>query len=133
MSSAAFPRVLKFALVGGLGVAVQLAALAALTALKINYLVATALSVEAAVLHNFLWHQRFTWADRASIRTYNSLVALLRFHLTNGMISIVGNLLLMRLLVPEFSLPVLRANMAAIAVCFAANFLASDRWVFSSS
>ena len=55
------------------------------------------------------------------------------FRSTNGMISIVGNLLLMRLLVPEFSLPVLRANMAAIAVCFAANFLASDRWVFSSS
>lgn len=133
MSSAAFPRVLKFALVGGMGVAVQLAALTALTALKINYLLATALAVETAILHNFLWHQRFTWADRTRTGMHGSLVALLRFHVSNGLISIVGNLLLMRLLVTEFSLPVLRANMATIAVCFVANFLASDRWVFSSS
>jgi putative flippase GtrA len=29
-----------------------------------NYLLATALAVETAVIHNFLWHQRFTWSDR---------------------------------------------------------------------
>ncbi len=125
-------RVLKFALVGAMGVGVQLAALAALTAIKMNYLLATALAVEAAVLHNFLWHRRFTWADRARRGMHASLAPLFRFHLSNGLISVVGNLLLMRLLVPGFGLQVLRANMAAIAVCFVANFLASDRWVFSS-
>ena len=133
MSNAAFPRVLKFALIGGLGVGVQLGVLAALNAIKINYLLATALAVEAAVIHNFLWHQRFTWADRARTGVRGSLCTLFRFHLSNGLISVVGNLLLMRLLVPEFKLPVLRANTATIAVCFLANFLASDRWVFSSS
>ena len=137
MSSSASLRILKFALVGGLGVAVQLGVLAALTALKINYLLATALAVEAAVLHNFLWHQRFTWADRtrtgrSRTRMRDSLAVLFRFHLGNGLISVVGNVLLMRLLVTEFGLPVLRANIATIAVCFVANFLASDRWVFSS-
>jgi dolichol-phosphate mannosyltransferase len=133
VSNVAFPRVLKFALVGGLGVGVQLGVLAALTAIKINYLLATALAVEAAVIHNFLWHQRFTWADRARTEMRRSLTALFRFQVSNGLISIVGNLLLMRLLVPEFKLPVLQANIATIAVCFLANFLASDRWVFSSS
>jgi putative flippase GtrA len=34
------------------------------TGLGLDYLVATALAVEAAVVHNFLWHQRFTWIDR---------------------------------------------------------------------
>ncbi len=29
-----------------------------------HYLVATALAVEMAVLHNFFWHRRWTWADR---------------------------------------------------------------------
>ncbi len=133
MSNPAFPRALKFVLVGGLGVGVQLGVLAALNAIKINYLLATALAVEAAVLHNFLWHQRFTWADRAGIKMRGSLTTLFRFHLSNGLISVVGNLLLMRLLVPEFRLPVLHANIATIAICFLANFLASDRWVFSSS
>lgn len=133
MSNAALPRVLKFALVGGLGVGVQLGVLAALTAFKINYLLATGLAVEAAVIHNFLWHQVFTWADRARTGMHGFFTALFRFQLSNGLITIVGNLLLMRLFVPEFRLPVLRANIATIAVCFLANFLASDRWVFSSS
>jgi putative flippase GtrA len=130
VSDAAFLRVLKFSLVGGIGVGVQVGMLAALTAMRINYLLATALAVEVAVIHNFLWHQRFTWADRARRGT---MAALFRFHLSNGLLSLVGNLLLMRVLVPEFKLPVLRANIAAIATCFIANFLASDRWVFSSS
>jgi putative flippase GtrA len=133
MSNAAYRRLLKFSLVGGMGVGVQLGALAALTAIKMNYLLATALAVEAAVIHNFLWHQRFTWADRARSGMRDSLPALFRFHLTNGLISVVGNLLLMKLLVGEFSLPVLRANIATIAVCFVANFLASDHRVFLSS
>lgn len=131
--NATYLRLLRFSLVGGLGVGVQLGVLAALTATKINYLLATALAVEVAVLHNFLWHQHFTWADRAGTGMWASLAALLRFHLSNGLISIVGNLLLMRLLVTEFRLPVLRANLATITLCFVANFLASDRWVFSSS
>jgi putative flippase GtrA len=131
VSNATFARVLKFALVGGLGVGVQFAALAALTRVKIDYLLATALAVETAVLHNFLWHQRFTWRDRAAGGMRGSLAALLRFQLSNGLISVVGNLLLMRLLVPGCGLPVLPANIATIAICFLANYLASHRWVFS--
>ena len=50
-------RWLKFNLVGGIGIAVQLLALVLLKAvLQVNYLVATALAVETAVIHNFLWH-----------------------------------------------------------------------------
>ncbi len=133
MSNPAYLRLLKFSLVGAMGIAVQLGALAALTAIKMNYLLATALAVEAAVIHNFLWHQRFTWADRARSGMRDSLPALFRFHLSNALISVVGNLLLMKLLVGGFSLPVLRANIATIAVCFVANFLASDHWVFLTS
>jgi len=123
-------RLFRFSLVGALGIAVQLGVLAALVATKMNYLLATGLAVEAAVLHNFLWHQRFTWADRASQGFRAALVQLLRFHLCNGLISLVGNLLLMRLLAGWFGLPVLLANLTTISICFVANYLASDRWVF---
>jgi putative flippase GtrA len=32
--------------------------------LHVHYLVATVIAVEMAVLHNFVWHEQFTWADR---------------------------------------------------------------------
>jgi putative flippase GtrA len=99
MSAAAWPRLVKFSLVGALGVAVQFGVLALLTAIQINYLLATALAVECAVLNNFLWHRRFTWSDRISSGHGNALQSLFRFHLSNGLISLTGNLLLMRILV----------------------------------
>ena len=55
-------RWLKFNLVGALGIVVQMAAFALFfSALRWNYLVATALAVETAVLHNFVWHEHYTW------------------------------------------------------------------------
>jgi putative flippase GtrA len=125
-------RLFRFSLVGAIGIAVQLGVLAVLIAMKMNYLLATALAVEAAVLHNFLWHQRFTWADRTGRGVRAALAQLLRFHLSNGLISLLGNLLLMRLLAGWLRVPVLAANLATISLCFVANYLASDRWVFLS-
>lgn len=117
----------KFSLVGAIGIGVQLAALAVLTAAGVHYLLATALAVEMAVLHNFAWHQNFTWSDRGAGALAGRLA---RFHLANGAISLVGNLALMRLLVGHFGLPPLPANLLSIAVCSLANFLAADRLVF---
>ena len=125
-------RPATFALVGAIGVVVQLGTLEALTALGCHYLWATGLAVEAAVLHNFMWHQRFTWRDRSGSRLAETGVRLLRFHLSNGAISIFGSLLLMRWLVGQFGMNLVVANLLTIAACSVGNFLASDRWVFLS-
>jgi putative flippase GtrA len=133
MRTASHPkRLLKFSLVGGIGIGVQLAVLAALTAMRLNYLLATALAVETAVVHNFVWHQKFTWVDRAA-RVPEVLKRLLRFHLSNGLISLIGNLLMMRLLVGFLQLRVIIANLLAVTICWLANFLVSDQWVFVGS
>jgi len=126
-------RPAKFVFVGAIGVLIQLAVLEAMTALGLHYLWATAFAVEAAVLHNFMWHQRFTWRDRGGSQSAETGVRLLRFHLSNGAISILGSLLLMRWLVGQFGLSVLLANLLTIAACSVGNFLASDRWVFLST
>ena len=90
-------RWLKFNAVGAIGIAVQLAALALLkSCLGMNYLLATALAVEAAVLHNFVWHERFTWADRPTTDRFKRL---LKFNLTAGLFSIAGNVAFTHLLV----------------------------------
>ncbi|MFY9559374.1 MAG: GtrA family protein [Terriglobales bacterium] len=124
-------RWLKFNLIGGIGIGVQLAALAIFRSLlRLDYLLATALAVETTVLHNFLWHERFTWADRPTARFTHSLARLARFNASNGLVSIVGNLLLMRLLVGTLRMQYFAANLIAIAVCSLVNFLLSDCFVF---
>jgi putative flippase GtrA len=124
-------RWLKFNLVGGLGVAVQLAGLLALkSGLHLNYLLATALAVEMAVVHNFLWHERFTWADRVQPSWQGSLPRLLRFNLATGGVSIAGNLALMKLMVSLGHVHYLIANGIAVALCSLLNFLVSEEWVF---
>jgi putative flippase GtrA len=123
-------RPAKFALVGAIGIVVQLTLLEALTALGSHYLWATGLAVEAAVLNNFLWHQRFTWCDRGDLGLAQTGARMLRFHLSNGAISIFGSLLLMRWLVGRLGIGVLLGNLLTIAACSVGNFLASDRWVF---
>jgi len=62
----------------------------------------------------------------------STLNRLLRFHLSNGLVSLAGNLLLMRLLVSQAHLPVLAANGIAILCCSLANFFLSHHWIFAA-
>jgi len=124
-------RWLKFNAVGGIGIGVQLAVLAALkSGLHVGYLPATALAVEAAVIHNFFWHERFTWADRGAGQ---GLARFVRFNLTTGALSILGNIALMKLFVDGAGLPYLLSSGLSIAVCSIANFVVSDRFVFRTA
>jgi len=126
-----FIRWIKFNSVGGIGIIVQLAALAVFRSwLKLDYLLATGLAVEMAVIHNFFWHERFTWADRPAARLTHSLLRLAKFNASNGAVSIVGNLLLMRLLVGKLKFNYVLSNCFAIVICSLLNFLLGDRFVF---
>jgi len=172
-ASSTLARWCKFNFVGGIGIAVQFAALILLrSVLHLNYLVATAIAVEAALVHNFVWHEQFTWADRLQTRSrtsgagtrnlpgtffaalkryatqnpfvlaaeyvpagrslrHPSVVRFLRFNLSNGAVSILGNLALMRVMVGLGHVNYLAANAIAIALCSLANFLLSNEWVFA--
>jgi putative flippase GtrA len=237
----------KFNLVGAVGILVQFGVLFLLkSVLHFNYLAATALAVEAAVVHNFFWHERFTWSDRsrsewgrpswgerasgakarnlphrlfAALKRCTTLKRssqecatqeataqncatqkcatrerpiqncavearerpkskaagksarstqpsaqqtnahrliqnyarkkcatqelrgsnlrspgfgrLLRFNLTTGLVSIGGNLGMMRMMVGRAHMNYLAANGIAIAVCSLVNFVVSDGWVFA--
>lgn len=126
-----FRHWLKFNAVGIIGIGVQLLALTFLTSgLKFNYLVSTFLAVETAVLHNFVWHERWTWVERTRQTASGVIGRLIRFHLTNGLISIGGNLLLMWVFVSQLHMHYFLANLIAIGSCSVVNFFASDRLVF---
>jgi len=126
-----FARWWKFNLVGAMGMVVQLAALALFARMALgHYLVASAAAVELAVLHNFVWHLHYTWRDRRDDSSWT--IQLLQFHLSNGLVSLLGNLVLMRVLVSGARLPLLPANGVAILCCSIANFCLGNNWAFAA-
>jgi len=123
---------IRFNVVGAGGFALQSGALFVLThtTLHVTYLVATALAVELAVLHNFVWHQRWTWKDRPSATMLESLCRLAKFNVTNGLVSLVGNMAFMAILVGRLGLPIAGANLISVGVCSICNFVLADRIAF---
>lgn len=122
---------IKFNAVGIGGVGVQLAALTFfVSVVALPVLPATFLAVETAVLHNFIWHECWTWAHRTRGNRGGLLGRLVRFNLANGAISLAGNVALMWLLVQQAGLHFLPANILSIVACSVVNFLAGDRLVF---
>jgi putative flippase GtrA len=131
VSHTLFVRWLRFNAAGLLGVVVQLMALDVF-ARHMDLRLATALAVETAVLHNFVWHEQITWRDRTNSDRRGWVRRLLRFHLSNGLISLVGNVLLMYLLAGILMLPLIPANLISIVACSVANFFAGEHFVFAS-
>jgi putative flippase GtrA len=121
------PRWARFLTIGLLGFVLQLGALATLTSLlRWMWLPSTIVAVELAVVHNFVWHARWTWRDRPG----NWPARFVRFQLANGAASIAGNALLMALFVGLGGLPAVGANILSVATMSVVNFLTADRWVF---
>lgn len=123
-------RCLRFSAVGGVGMVVQLAVLAFLkTELHMHTLIATGLAVECTVLHNYIWHDLFTWADR---NRQKRLMRAVKFNLTTGLSSVGGNIVLMAFFAGSMHMRYLLANTLTIAICAALNFLVSNRFVFQA-
>jgi putative flippase GtrA len=123
-------RWLRFNLVGLLGIFAQFSALTALTHFGVPYLCATGFAVETAVLHNWVWHERYTWSDRSTGGANQRLGRFAKFNLCNGAISLVGNLVLMKLLFGNLHVPLLISNLTSIVLCSLINFVLGDRFVF---
>lgn len=119
-------RTLKFAVVGGSGVAVNLGALASLRTLGIVHVMAAAVAIEVSVLWNFAWNDMWTFSDSRSGRFGGRLA---RYHgataaglLTQYAVSV----LLYWTLLPS-SLP---AQLVGIVAGFGANYLLSSSMVW---
>jgi putative flippase GtrA len=125
-------RFLRFNAVGALGIGVQIAVLWVLAgALHVHYLIATAVAIEASVLHNFFWHLRWTWAPQdAGDRRHHVFFRCVAFHAGNGLVSMLGSLALMPLFVGQLGVHYVLANLMAIACTGLVNFLLGDRLIF---
>ena len=124
-------RWLTYNSVGIMGTGVQLVALVGLTeVLGLDYLAATGMAVETAILHNFCWHERWTWRDRIGGSPRGRWGRLARFNLVCGAVSITGNVGFAGLYATSLGVHYTVANLLAIASISLVNFVANDRLVF---
>jgi putative flippase GtrA len=91
------------------------------------------MAVESAVIHNFIWHERFTWVDRLRCSRGSSIARLVRFNSSNGAISLIGSLGLMEVAIRLAHVNYMTANAFSIGICSLLNFLVSDNYVFRGS
>jgi len=125
-------RFLKFQGVGALGILVQLGMLALLkNSAGLATAWATALAVETAILHNFIWHERWTWKSETGARTPRQIASLLgKFHLGAGGVSLVTNVVLTGTLSDLLHIHYLVANLLSITAAGLLNYFINDRLVF---
>jgi putative flippase GtrA len=130
-------RMTTFIAVGAIGFVVQLGVLFCVSSLwHWPYLVATLVAVECAVLHNFLWHEHWTWRDRhegAGRTGEGTACRLARFQVGTGLSSLTGNVIITAAGVQLFRMSPITANVCAVVVSSLANFLIADRWAFRAA
>lgn len=125
-------RFSRFSIVGLMGALLQLLLIYLQTKyFSIGSAAVTLIAVEITILHNFIWHQCFTWSDRDP-RTSRQIARLRRFHIGNGLVSLSGNVLLVYCLVERLKAPIVPTSVGAIILCSLANFQLADRWVYTS-
>jgi putative flippase GtrA len=125
-------RIAVFLGVGAVGFVVQMLSLAALVAAGCSPLTATAAAAAIAVLHNFAWHERLTWADRTRARD-GVIKRLSAFAGATGVTSVAGGVVFTAAYERWLGAGVLAANELAIATLAVTNFVIADRWIFSGA
>lgn len=125
-------RFLRFNAIGSVNIFFKLALLAALREWGgLNYLVATAIAVEISILHGFAWHQVWTWSERDLDRGAMDVVTrALRYNLATGVLAVIVNVGVVRLLVTSLRMNYLVAGALATPCAGLLCFLISDAFIF---
>jgi putative flippase GtrA len=126
-------RIGFFNLVGLGGFLLQLGTLTLLTRVfGWHFAIASAVAIELAILHNFVGHSRWTWADRRPSGVRPWVARLGRYQAVKSGV-LAANLGVTVAVVDVAGLPVEAASACAVAVCSVFSFLASDRLIFTES
>jgi hypothetical protein len=89
--------------------------------------------VEAAIIVNYLWHERYTWRDRPAASTRERWLRLGRFNLLTSLTSIAGSIVVTAILVEYFTLSAIAANVASVVVLSIVNFIGANTLVFRAT
>ncbi|NMM09633.1 MAG: GtrA family protein [Polaromonas sp.] len=128
-------RFIKFGVVGASGTVINIAVLYVaqeflLTGIedfhsRLNYSIALAITL--ATISNFYWNRRLTWRDRKHQAHHSALLLFFNYVMAAGLSIVIQSLLTKWLAV---YMHYLVANLVAIVIASAANFVANDRMTF---
>jgi len=123
-------RFIKFCLVGGSGVGVNMGLLWLLTEVGgMFYLMSAAISIETSIITNFLLNNYFTFADRRQPGVKSLLKTLMKFNL----VSLAGlgiNLTILWILTEPLGLFYMLSNLVGIAAATLWNYLLNNWWTW---
>ncbi len=131
MNRDGFIRILKFGVVGGSGVVVNMGALAILRLIPALPLpIRSPIAIEIAIITNFILNYYWTWNDRKSEEKGHKRFTFLKFNLSSGAIAAIFNYLPLLLFVNQLNWNEDFANFIGIGMASVANFLISHFWTF---
>lgn len=117
----------KFLAVGAMGAAVNCALLAALVHGGWHYLVASIAAIQVSIIHNFIWHDRWTFRDR---RAHSRWLGRFRDYEVTSFAGMAVNWTVLAALVGWLHQPLLLANVAGIAFGTVLNFTMCKLWAW---
>jgi dolichol-phosphate mannosyltransferase len=121
-------KILKFGIVGGSGVVVNMGLLYILTAyFNMDYKIASIFAIEMSIITNFLLNNYWTWQDQ---RHKNFWLKLMQYNISVGIAAILANWLLLIFLTEVVGIYYMISNLIGIAVGTALNFVINDLWTF---
>jgi len=122
------PRILKFAVVGLSGVAVNMGLLYVFTRyLGLYYLLSSIIAIEVSILTNFVLNDIWTWRDRQK-KSYGK--RMLQYHISVGVTAVLANWLLLIFFTEVAGLHYMIANLIGISVGMLFNYTLNDLWTF---
>ena len=123
-------RFVKFCLVGGSGVLVNMFFLWFFTEkAKFYYLLSSLIAIEISVLSNYVLNDLWTWHDRGKEGKTEYFKRMLQYHLSSSA-AILDNLSILCLLTELAHIYYLISNLFGILCGTFLNYFLNDRWTF---
>jgi len=122
------PRIIKFTVVGGIGVLVNMGILYLLTEqFNIKYFLSSIFAIELSIISNFLLNDFWTWSEREKKKFSRRFI---QYHITAGLTAFLANWLLLVFLTEVIGIYYMISNLIGIGVGMLSNFILNDLWTF---
>jgi putative flippase GtrA len=121
----------RFLVTGLAGFVCQIATLLTLVSIfAMNYVAATVLAIELAIVFNYVCHEHWTWKDRPARSVSERWARLVRFNVMTGLTSIGGGVIITALLVESSGMSPVIANVLSVVALGLVNFAGANTLVF---
>jgi dolichol-phosphate mannosyltransferase len=130
MSSGEWRRILKFMSVGLSGVIVTEGLLWLFTDFyRVHYVISALLSIEIAILNNFIWNEIWTFKDRVQGSGIYTIQRFLKFNISR-VLGMMISVSLMTFFTEVYGIHYLISNLSAVFIVFVINYLFSVSYIW---